>query len=248
MLQSHNTPYPYDDLYVESFEKHIANADIPVHLQNSIKSSLPTLSIEKGSKWLLRNLTNKEFICMESVVTSEDEATVSHAGNSWLTLDILLFWLICWRGDVRQNTWSWEDLEEFVGVTDEGIDDILHDLTYGPLDDKFWPIWAGNWAGHSLEVVVDRPLGGAWVDRTNAIDTLAPKMLLTMYGLALAEGTFEAKRHWEEVLDQRGQVIDEELEIYVSDGETTRTETHKIITIGSLKAHPSVLCNCEPIG
>ncbi|CAF3598166.1 unnamed protein product [Fusarium graminearum] len=245
VLQSHLAPVPYDGLYVQSFEKIISKANIPFHLHKNMRSSLPIMTIEKGSKWLLRNLTNNEYIRMESVMTTEGEVTVSHVGNSWLTLDMLLFCLICWRGDGRQNTWSWEQLEGYVGMTEEGIDDTLHDPTYGPLDDKFWPIWAGNWVGHSLEVVTDRELDSSWVDRTNSIETLAPKMLLTMYGLALAEGSPQARHHWESVFEQRGDVIDEEHECYVSDGVTIEAKTHKKIVIGSLRVHADCLCGCE---
>ncbi|RGP63916.1 hypothetical protein FSPOR_8243 [Fusarium sporotrichioides] len=244
MLKSHQAPFPYDELYIESFDNMITMADIPDHFHASMRSSFPTMTLGKGSKWLLLNMTNNEYIRMESVITTEGEKTVSHPGNDWLTLDILLFWLICWRGDGRQNTWSWEELDEFVGMTEEMIDDTLHDPTYGPLDDKFWPVWTGNWAGHSLEVVTDRDLDRLWVDRTNSIEKLASKMLLTMYGLALAEGSFKARKHWEWVLYQRGDIIDEEQDHDGPDGGTTSTETHKTIVIGSLRVHADCLCDC----
>ncbi|RGP78416.1 hypothetical protein FLONG3_3552 [Fusarium longipes] len=196
MRQSHQTPCPQKDWFVESFKKHTPAAKIPKNLWDNMYCMVPRSSPKRGSKWLLRNLTTNEFIRMEGVKPYEAEPTVSHIGNKWLTADRLLLWLISWRGDGRQDTWSWEELEEFVGVTAEGIEDILVDPTYGPLDDKFWPMWAGIWAGHSLEIVTDRELGSEWVDRTGVIEKLAPKMFMTLFGLVLAEGDWDSHEDW----------------------------------------------------
>ncbi|KAM0548766.1 hypothetical protein ACHAPJ_009762 [Fusarium lateritium] len=212
-------PDPYDDLYREEFWKHIHSTGIPKRLHKPIAASLPSFSIESGSKWYLRNLTQKEYIRMEGIVTFDGEATVSVVGNHWLTLDILLLWLITWRGDRFLNTWSWEQLEEFVGVTDEGLGDIMIDPTYGPLDHEFWPIWAGPWAGHSFDVVTGcTTLGAEWVDRSSNIDLLSGKMLRTLHGLAMAE-VGEARDYWAEIFERSGGVIDLQLREYGTDSD-----------------------------
>ena len=108
VLEFDQTPLPYDDAYRVSFTKHIANAKIPANRHESMKASFPTFSIEKGSKWLLGNLTNNEFIRMEAVGTTD----VAHTRHGWLTLDTLLYWLICWRGDGDQQNLDWEYLDD----------------------------------------------------------------------------------------------------------------------------------------
>ncbi|KAJ4249781.1 hypothetical protein NW762_012123 [Fusarium torreyae] len=211
-------PDPYDDQYLEEFWKHIHSAGIPKMFHEPMAASFPSFSIESGSKWCLRNLTQKEYIRMEGIVTSDGEATVCFVGNHWLTLDILLIWLITWRGDRFLKTWSWEQLDEFVGVTDEGLGDIMIDPTYGPLDHKFWPIWAGRWAGHSFDVVNECTLGAEWVDRSSNIDSLSGKMLRTLYGLALAE-VEEARDYWAEIFEKSGGVVDLQLREYGTDSD-----------------------------
>ncbi|ENH64830.1 hypothetical protein FOC1_g10005597 [Fusarium oxysporum f. sp. cubense race 1] len=51
-----------------------------------MKACLPTLNLEPGSNWFLRNLTDQEYIRMEAVVTPDDEATISLPGQRRLGL------------------------------------------------------------------------------------------------------------------------------------------------------------------
>ncbi|EEU34695.1 uncharacterized protein NECHADRAFT_94847 [Fusarium vanettenii 77-13-4] len=173
-------------------------------------ASFPTFTINLGTKWYLRNLTQKEYICMEAIVTADGEVTISFIETHWLTLDILLLWLISWRGKDGNDSWSWEQLRQFEGITDEGLGDIMIDPTYGPLDDDFWPIWAGNWAGHSLDVVADEVLE-EWVDRSDMIRLLSGKVLRTLYGLAMAEVGGAESAYWANIFEQSGGVVDLQL-------------------------------------
>ncbi|GKU22178.1 hypothetical protein FLAG1_09389 [Fusarium langsethiae] len=245
LLQSYQAPLPNHDSYTKSFDRTITMANIPDHLHENMRSCLPTLTIKRGSKWLLRNLTNNEYIRMESVVTEEGEETVSHVGNKWLTLDILLLWLITWRGD-QANPWSWEELERYVGKT---VDDMMYSLigffNHRPVTDEFWPIWTGNWAGHSLEVVTDREMDEVWIDRTDEIERLSQKMLRMMYILSRQNGTPKTKRHWEWAISTRGYVTDEEWKFKNPDGVTFSYQTHKTIYAGPMKRHAEWLCNCD---
>ncbi|KAJ4019614.1 hypothetical protein NW766_003356 [Fusarium irregulare] len=236
VLEFDQTPLPNDEAYIQSFAKHIVNANIPASLHESMETSFPTFGIKKGSKWLLRNLTNNEFIRMEAVNTT----TVAHVGHSWLTLDTLLYWLICWRGDGHEQNMDWANLENFIGATNWLRDGTWGGALYQSAYSAFWPMWSGNWAGHSLEVVTDRGLEQGWVDRTPAFDRLAPKLLLTMYTFALSERDVKPKRYWEEVFDQIGDVVDQVME-YEQDGRKW-TETHKYVV--SLRAHATALCGC----
>ncbi|KAH7183532.1 uncharacterized protein B0J16DRAFT_165016 [Fusarium flagelliforme] len=236
VLEFDQTPLPYDDAYMQSFTKYIANADIPAGLHDSIKASFPTFGIEQGSKWLLRNLTKNEFIRMEAINTT----TLAHIQHSWLTLDTLLYWLICWRGNGHQQILDWENLEDFIGATNQARYGTWRGTLFQSPYSACWPIWSGNWAGHSLEVVADRNLDEGWIDRTSKFDQLAPKLLQTMYAFALTQGDFKPKRYWEEVFEQLGDVVDQETE-YEHDGKTW-TETHK--TIVSLRVHATALCGC----
>jgi hypothetical protein len=202
------TPCPYDSLYLEAFSEQIRSADIPDKLHSSMKASLPTLDVEMGSKWYLCNLTQKEYICMEGVVTRKGEATVSLKETHWLTLDMLLLWLITWRGEEdTQDVWSWDELKNFAGFSDERLEDTLMDPTYGPLNDKFWPMWAGVWTGHRLEVVAERKLDVDWVNRTDDVESLANKMMRLFYGLSIAEGSQWNRKYWAKVFKESGGVI-----------------------------------------
>ncbi|KAM0230690.1 hypothetical protein ACHAP5_011296 [Fusarium lateritium] len=121
---------------------------------------------------------------------------------------MLLLWLITWRGEEDvQEVWTWDELEIFVGVPDEKLEDTLMDPTYGPLDDKFWPMWAGAWAGHRLEVVIERELSKDWVDRTSAVESLSNKMMRLFYGLSIAEGSQWNRKYWAKVFKESGGVI-----------------------------------------
>ncbi|KAH7259269.1 uncharacterized protein BKA55DRAFT_562280 [Fusarium redolens] len=224
-------PFPYDYSYPEAFLKQIKDANIPESLHLPMKTCLPTLSLEPGSKWFLRNLTNKEYIRMEAVVTSDDEATVSLPGHKWLTLDIILLWVISWRGDGRKKAWSWKKLESFRGFTDQELTDTWHDPTYGPLFMDFWPIWTGPWAGHNLDVVTEQRLDNDWEDRTECVKTLAPKMLRLFYGLSLSEEK-DHQEYWEEAFRQDGDYWELEVMLYSSswDGDESDGErvTHRM--------------------
>lgn len=126
---------------------------------------------------------------MEAVVTSDGEATISLPGRQWLTLDILLLWLISWKADYkkkRKKAWSWEQLETFIGLTDQELSDVSKDLSFGTMYYDFWPIWDGPWARHRLGVVIETGLDSDWKDRTENITRLAPKMLRMFYRRSLA--------------------------------------------------------------
>ncbi|KAF5585409.1 hypothetical protein FPANT_7518 [Fusarium pseudoanthophilum] len=199
-------PFPYDYLYEEAFLKQFKGAAIPKSLHSTMKTCLPRLSIEPGSGWLLRNLTDQEYIRMEAVVTSDDEATISLPGRQWLTLDILLLWLISWKADYkkkRRKAWTWDKLETFIGFTDQDLSDTSQDPAYGPMYYDFWPIWVGPWAGHRLDVVTEKSLDNDWKDRTENITRLAPKMLRIFYGRSLATQK-ENLDYWEEAFRQGG--------------------------------------------
>ena len=92
----------------------------------------------------------------------------------------------------------------------------------------------------AIEVMEMCELDEGWVDRTSEFDRLAPKLLLTMYALALSERDVNPKRYWEEIFEQLGDVVDEVVR-YKQNGRTW-TETHKIIV--SLRAHATTLCRC----
>ncbi|KAK2690876.1 hypothetical protein QWA68_010322 [Fusarium oxysporum] len=199
-------PFPYDYSYEEAFLKQLGGAVIPESLHLPMKACLPTLNLEPGSNWFLRNLTDQEYIRMEAVVTPDDEATISLPGRKWLTLDILLLWVISWKADYRKNrktTWSWEQLETFEGFTDRDVSDACQGPGYGPMCSDFWPIWVGPWAGHRLYVIIKERLDNGWKDRTENITRLAPKMLRVFYGRSLAMKN-EHQEYWEEAFRQDG--------------------------------------------
>ncbi|XEV07473.1 hypothetical protein FSHL1_012760 [Fusarium sambucinum] len=242
LLQSYRAPFSNHDSYVKSFNRMITMANIPDHLHESMRSCLPTMTIEKGSKWLLLNLTNNEYVQMRGVITEVGEGTLCHESHNWLTLDMLLLWLITWRGD-QSNLWSWEELEGYVG---KNLDDMINALVgifdNRPRTDDFWPIWNGNWAGHSLEVVTERDLDEAWVDRTEEIDRFSQRILPMLYILSCEKETPQTKAFWEWAISTRGFVDDEVWKIENPDDNTYSYETHAIISVGAIKRHANWLC------
>ncbi|KAF9773098.1 hypothetical protein IL306_009141 [Fusarium sp. DS 682] len=210
--------FPYDSSYPEVFSKLIGSAGIPESRHVTMKACLPVFGIETGSKWYLRNLTDDEYIRMEAIVTSDEEATIALPGRRWLTLDILLLWLISWRGDGKQDAWEWEDIEDFEGFTDQNLSDTWHDPTYGPVNEHFWPLFAGPWACHNLDVVTERELDAGWTDRTKSIETLAPKILRLFLGYSMA-GHKQNEEYWEEAFRQDGDYWELEVMHYSSSWE-----------------------------
>ncbi|KPM39396.1 hypothetical protein AK830_g7151 [Neonectria ditissima] len=158
-------PIPYDESYRENFGKIVSLAGIPERLHEAMAACLPTLDIEHGSKWYLRNLTQKEYIRMEIAKTTTGEITVVLLGKNWLTLDILLMWLISWSQKDYETGFTWEELEQ---------GDVYNDIQDADLMDTnrrerrigqvFKSMKAGKWAAHALDVV-DVEMGEGWFDR-----------------------------------------------------------------------------------
>ncbi|KAH6880637.1 hypothetical protein B0T10DRAFT_411533 [Thelonectria olida] len=179
------SPLPYDEGYREEFWKVISSAGIPENLHKLIAACFPTLEVEHGSKWYLRNLTQKEYIRMELITTADGEVTVALEGKPWLTLDILLMWLISWNQKRDGTTFTWEELNE-----------------RGRVGDDFMLMRAGIWAAHALDVV-DEEMGEGWFDRTDTIDRLSNNWLRALYRAALARKDDEdVKEYWAKLYEE----------------------------------------------
>lgn len=191
------SPVPYAEDYREKFWEVISSASIPENLHEPMAACFPTLDVQRGSKWYLRNLTQKEYIRMELVTTSDGEITVALAGKHWLTLDILLVWLISWNQKRDDTTLTWEELEQgqaYNGIQDPNLMNP-HDRRRR-INEVCMLMKAGKWAAHALDVV-DEEMGEGWFDRTNTINWLSSNWLRAIYGEALMRnGDEDVKEYW----------------------------------------------------
>lgn len=191
------SPMPYDEGYREEFWEVISSAGIVENLHEPMAAYFPTLDVERGSKWYLRNPTQKGYIRMEFVTTTDGEITVALAGKHWLTLDILLMWLISWNQKGGGTTFTWEEFEQ-----GEAYDDIQDTDLMAPhgrrrwIEDVFMLMKAGKLVAHALDVV-DEETAERWFDRATTIDWLADNWLRALYGEALArKGDEDIKEYW----------------------------------------------------
>ncbi|KAK7397982.1 hypothetical protein QQX98_012648 [Neonectria punicea] len=180
------SPMPYDEGYREEFWEAISSAGIPENLHEPMAACFPTLDVERGSKWYLRNLTQKEYIRMGSVTIADGETTVALAGKHWLTLDILLMWLISWNQKGGETTFTWEEFEQG-DVYDDIQDADLVDAgdRRRRIEEAFKLTKAGKWAAHALDVV-DEEMGEGWFDRTDTIERLSDNWLRALHGESLS--------------------------------------------------------------
>jgi hypothetical protein len=194
---------PYDEGYREEFWKVVSSAGIPENLHEPMAACFQTLDVEHGSKWYLRNLTQKEYIRMELITTTDDEITVALAGKHWLTLDILLMWLISWNEKSSSTIFTWDQCEQGEAYNDiQDTDLTAPDGERGRIEKVFRWMRAGKWAAHALDVV-NEEMSDGWFDRTDTINRLSDNWLKAIYGQALARKRDKAvKEYWAEFYKQ----------------------------------------------
>ncbi|KAM5349452.1 hypothetical protein ACJ41O_005957 [Fusarium nematophilum] len=194
-------PLMEDEAHRRAFWEHVDSSGIPQDLHKHMAADFSAFAGPRfvtGSRWYLRNHTAKEYIRMELVdaETSGGEVTVAVTGQPWLTLDVLLMWLIGWSGG---HTRSWDDDLEIENR--EPNQDARLPSSNG-LPDKeflrvvFQRVEAGLWAGHALDVVDEKFEGvcADWFDRSVTIDKLAGRWLQSIY--ARSVGDPELKEYW----------------------------------------------------
>ncbi|KAF4987443.1 hypothetical protein FDECE_15433 [Fusarium decemcellulare] len=194
--------------YRQNLMELVSLSGIPEDLHPHMLSCLTEHGASSGSKWYLRNHTAGEYIRMEFAggQSSNKDSTITLVGHRWLTLDILLMWLVSWncRSEPSKTCPArWEEYKE-IGVKFEDMvleDGDLSSEVLSAIIQVFRRIGAGKWAGHSLDVVDERfeELTEGWFDRTSTIQKNSRDWLVAIYGEALRKPSCSNYReYWAE--------------------------------------------------
>ncbi|KAI6774604.1 hypothetical protein HG531_001453 [Fusarium graminearum] len=190
----------------------------PPYLQELIRLS-PTSGISKGfhrlmesclfpeefggqGQWCLRDFTTNEYIRMEPVRdrSISEHPTISLTRNPWMTLDILLIWLITWeagRNRSPENV-TREILRDQINkiMSNHGAGVTASDVTQ--IRSYSTDMSSGRWAGHSLDVVqlVHNKMESGWTDITDEIQDASQRWFVAIYYDAVRLGQTKYVEYW----------------------------------------------------
>lgn len=195
------TPSEFECPRREETIRLLSSSGIPENLHDLLKSCLALHDLDCEGQWYLRNLTTKQYIRMELVndLTISELTTVSLTGNHWLTLDILLMWLINWQETDEPPkavpTGRPSDMVKTVFNSGSRIGEyeIAHMHAY------FMDMYNGRWAGHCLDVVkrVQSRMESGWTDITDEIQNSSQRWFAGIYMEAYLVNHADHKKHWD---------------------------------------------------
>jgi hypothetical protein len=186
-ISKYDTPLVFDyGLHRREFLPQMPLSGIPGSIDEDLEYCLDRPGLDGIDQWYLRNFNTKEHVRMELVrdLTMSKEATVSLVGNRWLTLDILLVWLISWSVGTHEkpyatpqgkpSKWVKEIFTNKLHLSDDGAEQCTM---------PFENILIGKWAGHSFDVVdqITEEMKVGWTDKTDEIEALSQHWFAAMY-------------------------------------------------------------------
>ncbi|KAM0425976.1 hypothetical protein ACHAPT_008915 [Fusarium lateritium] len=242
ITQYQKAPSPEYHVPITEFWKHISSSGIPENRHSQMASCLNTCAFKSGAGCYLRSLTAKEYIRLELVKKGVD-ITAKFVGHDWLTLDILLIWLISWarRQPVPAIDWSDEQqTEELAWDFGVGPEGILNLETASRARAVLGFKTAGKWAGHRLDVVdeASEEMSADWHDRTPDIEKCTRNWLMATYARSLRLKVQPGMRkYWE----YWAQVIVKEAERgNGGSGGSSVLQGHSTSSHGLILGHPTL--------
>jgi hypothetical protein len=143
-----------------------------------MKSCLFPEELGDEGQWCLRDFTTNEYIRMELVRdhTISEPSTISLTGSHWMTLDILLIWLITWQAGndkTSEEVPRGNPRDQIKKIFTNGSTVTESDITQ--IRSYFTDMYFGRWAGHSLDVVqlVPSKMESGWTDITDEIQDVS---------------------------------------------------------------------------
>ncbi|UZP38756.1 hypothetical protein NXS19_006572 [Fusarium pseudograminearum] len=129
-----------------------------------------------------------------------EHPTISLTRNPWMTLDILLIWLITWeagRNRPPENI-PREILRDQITkiMTNRGAIITASDVTQ--IRSYFTDMSSGRWAGHSLDVVqlVHSKMESGWTDITGEIQDASQRWFVAIFYDAVRLGQTKYIEYW----------------------------------------------------
>ncbi|KAM0396918.1 hypothetical protein ACHAQC_004441 [Fusarium culmorum] len=190
----------------------------PPYFQELVRLS-PTSGISKGfhrlmeaclfpeesggqGQWCLRDFTTNEYIRMEPVRdrSISEHPTISLTRNPWMTLDILLVWLITWEAGRNRSPENVprEILRDQITkiMSNRGASVTVSDVTQ--IRSYFTDMSSGRCAGHSLDFVqlVHNKMENGWTDITGEIQDASQRWFVAIYYDAVRLGQTKYVEYW----------------------------------------------------
>ncbi|RGP76760.1 hypothetical protein FLONG3_5200 [Fusarium longipes] len=172
--------------YCQQLTRLLPSSKIPESLHVLMKSCLAPLERDVQGLWCLRDLTTNEYIRMELVQNhaTSNHTIVSLAGSPWMTLDILLVWLISWQGGndkTSKQVPGGNPKNQIKKIFTHG--DSVGEHEIAQVRSYFTDMYFGRWAGHSLDVVklARGKIGDGWTDVTDDIEDVSQRWFAAMY-------------------------------------------------------------------
>ncbi|KAI1071812.1 hypothetical protein LB507_005263 [Fusarium sp. FIESC RH6] len=179
----------------------LSSSGIPESLHEPLKSCLAFHDLDDEGQWYLRSLTTKQYIRMELVKdqTISELTTVSLTGNRWLTLDILLMWLINWQeSDELPKAGPTRKPSDLVkNVFNNGSRVIESEIAQ--MRGYFMEMYTGKWAGHCLDVVkhAQSTMESGWTDITGEIEESSQRWFAGIYLEVYLVNDRDQKKYWD---------------------------------------------------
>ena len=197
------TPLPPPDLEYHQRRRIpdlLLSSGIPESLHEPLKSCLTFHDLDDEGQWYLRSLTTKQYIRMELVKDQSisELTTVSLTGNRWLTLDILLMWLINWQeSDELPKAVPRRKPSDLVkNVFKNGSRVIESEVAQ--MRGYFMEMYTGKWAGHCLDVVKHvQPRLEGWTDITGEIEESSQRWFAGIYLEVYLVNDRDQKKYWD---------------------------------------------------
>jgi hypothetical protein len=172
--------------YCQELFRLLPLSGIPESLHGLIELCLVSEKLDGEGQWYLRDFTTNEYIRMERVQdhTISKHTTVSLAGNPWMTLDILLVWLITWQGGsdkISKEVPGGNPRDQIKEVSTNSSN--ISEPEIAQIRSYFTDMYFGRWAGHSLDVVklVQTKMESDWSDITGDIEDVSQRWFAGIY-------------------------------------------------------------------
>ncbi|KAL6916779.1 hypothetical protein FSST1_008274 [Fusarium sambucinum] len=187
--------------YFRELVRLLPSTGISKSLHVLMESCLLPGEFDDKRQWYLRDFTTNEYIRMELVQdrTISEHDTISLTRNPWMTLDILLIWLITWQAGYDKPSKEvprGNPRDQIKKIFTNGVSVTAYDIAQ--IRAYFTDMYYGRWAGHSLDVVqlVQSKMESGWTDITGEIQDVSQQWFVAIYLEAFLLKETKYLEHW----------------------------------------------------
>jgi hypothetical protein len=195
------TSSDFDPPYFQELTRILPSSGISKSLHLLMELCLPRGELDNEKQWYLRDFTTNEYIRMDLVqdCTISEHVTVSLTRNPWLTLDILLIWLITWQAGndkASEQNFKGNPKDQIRKIFTNGFSVTSSDIAQ--IRSYFTDMYFGRWAGHSLDVVqlAQNKMESGWTDITREIQDVSQQWFVAIYLEAFLMKETKYREYW----------------------------------------------------